>query len=212
MRLQSQVDFWNVNFTKYPNFEPIWAVEALLHPGDVLYLPPYWFHRVITEEPGIGLNVWSSSSAMKVEDVAKQAPIPFSQTWSTDELVLGLKLYSLTIVAHTITNNDAHQFLYNIITTLFSPIFSDIDVPLAIACDYSQNTIDQFLAKWTNKFEESLSTLVPLFHTIENQSIRELEVFTYLEKLVSICLGTKNVYPFLSACFLQENIGTKAQE
>jgi len=200
MRLQSQVDFWNVNRTKYPNFESVWAIEALLYPGDVLYLPPYWFHRVITEEPGIGLNVWSSSVAMKVEDIAKKAPIPLSQSWSQPDLILALKLYFLSLITHIITPHP-NLFISKMVTLQFLPLFLGLDVP-ELGCSFSEEEVERFLRVWKGTLDEGVEHLEGIFLVIDDEHIRGLEVFTYLEKLTSIVLGPERVYPFFKGCFL----------
>jgi hypothetical protein len=54
---QSQSQFWpNVlhNVTTY---------EVVLNPGEVLYLPPFWFHRVTSLEPSVAVNCWCYSEA-----------------------------------------------------------------------------------------------------------------------------------------------------
>jgi ribosomal protein L16 Arg81 hydroxylase len=36
--------------------------QADLSPGDVLYIPPFWFHRVMaTSDDSISVNMWSTS-------------------------------------------------------------------------------------------------------------------------------------------------------
>ena len=37
-----QVDFDNPDLEKFPNFRGVHALEAIVHPGDVLYIPMYW--------------------------------------------------------------------------------------------------------------------------------------------------------------------------
>jgi len=49
----------------------------------MLYLPPYWFHKVITEEPGVGLNVWSTSDGRFLEKELEKIELTFvSQKWN----------------------------------------------------------------------------------------------------------------------------------
>ena len=36
-------------------------LEVVLRPGDVLHLPPYWFHHVTALEPSLSLNLWKMS-------------------------------------------------------------------------------------------------------------------------------------------------------
>ncbi|XP_013775038.1 hypoxia-inducible factor 1-alpha inhibitor-like isoform X1 [Limulus polyphemus] len=58
---QSQVDFDYPDYTKFPKFHDIKGHEALLGPGDVLYLPLYWWHHVeslLQTHFTISLNFW----------------------------------------------------------------------------------------------------------------------------------------------------------
>jgi ribosomal protein L16 Arg81 hydroxylase len=37
------------------------GLEILLNPGDVMYLPPFWFHQVESVDDTISLNTWYNS-------------------------------------------------------------------------------------------------------------------------------------------------------
>ncbi|KXJ20689.1 hypoxia-inducible factor 1-alpha inhibitor [Exaiptasia diaphana] len=57
---QSQVNFDNPNFEKFPNFLDIEGLEAVVGPGDVLYIPIYWWHYVESERNNmtVSVNFW----------------------------------------------------------------------------------------------------------------------------------------------------------
>jgi hypothetical protein len=40
---------------------PLAAQEATLCAGDVLLLPPFWFHRVLTLSDSVSVNAWSDA-------------------------------------------------------------------------------------------------------------------------------------------------------
>jgi hypothetical protein len=54
----SQVDFRNPDAARFPQFQEATVYEAELCPGEMLYLPIYWFHEVYTLEGGISVNFW----------------------------------------------------------------------------------------------------------------------------------------------------------
>lgn len=61
---QSQVDFENPDYNKFPKFQDAHGYEAILGPGDVLYLPMYWWHHVESAVDGgytISVNFWYKS-------------------------------------------------------------------------------------------------------------------------------------------------------
>jgi hypothetical protein len=41
------------------------AIQAVLQPGDILYIPPFWFHHVVAQSPiSISANVWTTDELM----------------------------------------------------------------------------------------------------------------------------------------------------
>merc|ERR1712071_274487 len=44
----SAVDFSNPDLKSYPQFAYVQVNELVLQAGDVLYLPTYWFHHIIS--------------------------------------------------------------------------------------------------------------------------------------------------------------------
>jgi len=52
------VDIENPDFERFPKFKNAKSVETLLNPGDVLFLPPYWFHHVIAVDFSTSVNFW----------------------------------------------------------------------------------------------------------------------------------------------------------
>uniref|UniRef100_A0A6B2L6L0 JmjC domain-containing protein n=1 Tax=Arcella intermedia TaxID=1963864 RepID=A0A6B2L6L0_9EUKA len=204
MRLQSQVDFWNVNRTKFNHFEEVLAYDVLLHPGDVLYLPPYWFHRVITEEPGIGLNIWSTSLPMKIEKNYKNLPLPVSPTWSKEQIRVGLYMFFHSLLMDILKHELAAQFfVQKMIDLQFTPVFGDIHIEVLICGFEGQYS---FSKQSKEAIQQSAQIVAQQFSGIDNPYILELELFTYIEKATSVVLGAELVYPFLRDCLYPFNL------
>ncbi|XP_034040551.1 hypoxia-inducible factor 1-alpha inhibitor [Thalassophryne amazonica] len=58
---QSQVDFDNPDYERFPNFKNVFGYEAVVGPGDVLYIPMYWWHHIESLLNGgitITVNFW----------------------------------------------------------------------------------------------------------------------------------------------------------
>ncbi|XP_014772373.1 hypoxia-inducible factor 1-alpha inhibitor [Octopus bimaculoides] len=58
---QSQVNLENPNLEKFPKVLELKGFEATLHPGDVLYIPIYWWHQIESlPQKGvtISINFW----------------------------------------------------------------------------------------------------------------------------------------------------------
>lgn len=59
---QAQVNVSNFEDARtFPLVEKVEAVEAVLEPGDLLYVPPLWFHHVESLGVSISVNVWTDS-------------------------------------------------------------------------------------------------------------------------------------------------------
>ncbi|XP_070981087.1 hypoxia-inducible factor 1-alpha inhibitor-like isoform X1 [Oncorhynchus clarkii lewisi] len=58
---QSQVDFENPDYERFPNFKNVVGYETVVGPGDVLYIPMYWWHHIESLLSGgvtITVNFW----------------------------------------------------------------------------------------------------------------------------------------------------------
>ncbi|XP_073452690.1 hypoxia-inducible factor 1-alpha inhibitor [Aquarana catesbeiana] len=58
---QSQVDFENPDLERFPNFRNVVGYETVVGPGDVLYIPMYWWHHIESLLDGgitITVNFW----------------------------------------------------------------------------------------------------------------------------------------------------------
>ena len=54
----------------------------VLAPGDVLYIPPFWFHRVEAESTSISLSLWTESEAtLAAYRAAERVALPFEREW-----------------------------------------------------------------------------------------------------------------------------------
>jgi hypothetical protein len=53
-----------VDLVKYPSYRAAHYVEVRLTPGDLLFLPGFWWHQVITQEPGVMLTWFANTPEM----------------------------------------------------------------------------------------------------------------------------------------------------
>nr|XP_023026395.1 hypoxia-inducible factor 1-alpha inhibitor-like [Leptinotarsa decemlineata] len=64
---QSMVDFDKPDYSKYPKFKDVKGCETVIGPGDVLYIPIYWWHHVESSMEGgptITVNFWYKVSTL----------------------------------------------------------------------------------------------------------------------------------------------------
>ena len=56
---KSRVNFRAPDISKFPQFSKSRALQVVLGPGDVLFVPPYTWHYVETLSPSVSLSTWS---------------------------------------------------------------------------------------------------------------------------------------------------------
>ena len=56
---KSRVNFRAPDLSRFPDFAKSRALQIVLGPGDVLYVPPYTWHYVETLSPSVSLSTWS---------------------------------------------------------------------------------------------------------------------------------------------------------
>lgn len=65
------------------------AQRVTLNPGDMMYVPPFWGHRVtLATDWSVSLSVWSQSSQHVIEEELFALPLPFESSWTWQEKFL----------------------------------------------------------------------------------------------------------------------------
>jgi hypothetical protein len=59
---KSQVDFHAPDIGAFPRYAEAEVYEAVLEPGDLLYVPPLWWHNVESLTESVSLSTWSHSA------------------------------------------------------------------------------------------------------------------------------------------------------
>lgn len=56
---QSMVDLYKPDFNRFPKLCNLKGYETIVSPGDVLYIPTYWFHHIESlNEITMSINFW----------------------------------------------------------------------------------------------------------------------------------------------------------
>ncbi|RHY19780.1 hypothetical protein DYB25_008428 [Aphanomyces astaci] len=91
-------------FPRYRHALPS-RVQVTLQPGETMYLPPFWFHCVITTAPSISVNVWSDSMELSLLESLLQNAMPYLSSFEAHGWVhdlpshlFALQLYVTTLL------------------------------------------------------------------------------------------------------------------
>lgn len=73
---QSQVDLSCPDASRFPRFDDAQGFEVILQPGELLYIPQYWWHHIenLTDEC-VSINFW-----FRDQSTTKQVILPLSDT------------------------------------------------------------------------------------------------------------------------------------
>jgi hypothetical protein len=85
---QAQPNISRPNQVKlFPLLEHVEAYEVTLVPGDLLYMPPLWFHHVESMDVSISINVWTDSHQTSLMQQVFDLRIPYLEIqWRGDHL------------------------------------------------------------------------------------------------------------------------------
>ena len=85
----------------FPLVGSVEAVEVVLQPGDLLYMPPLWFHEVESMEVSISVNIWTDSKQTELVEKMFTVPLPLNEEtikWRSDNaraIATSLLIYRL---------------------------------------------------------------------------------------------------------------------
>jgi hypothetical protein len=126
---KSQLGFLNdpegKPFMQFPHF------EAVLEKGDVLYLPPLWFHQVESLESSISISMWTPSLETERIQFVIQRGIP---NWPvSSEIPQAAIVYLERVLSFIFSYDDSteyprspKEFVQAILHTRYTPLYESV--------------------------------------------------------------------------------------
>lgn len=182
--------------------------------GEVLYIPPFWFHCVVTVETTLSLNVWSQSEAFLVMEEIYKSVIPFEAEWGRVKLMKSLCYFIKFLIDHVLEHGSATDFIanrvysrYEIIlkkrSKVFEPIVSELRDSVQEYC--LNGTMSGFLDQdAVSHLEDGAMKIAEKFMDIRPLSVREINLANYVEYLVWTMLRGEDLVQlplYLHQCF-----------
>jgi hypothetical protein len=202
------------------------AYEAILYPGDLLYIPAYWYHHVEamisapgtsmngstteTEYLSISSNFWSTKSMAFL--IAQMKPLPFDPNsegadndeimslfpvdYPEDEMIPATRLVLLSLIADSVFRRGSIAAIAHQVTFLR---YQDLFGPTEITTKICPPPVENMDALRNN-----LTPLAEIWAKGLKDLVRgaaELEMMNQVELMLVDVIETRNIYPFMYNCF-----------
>lgn len=182
----SQVDMENPDYEKFPKFKNVKAYDAIIGPGDVLYVPPLWLHHVIALDVSISVSVWSKSVDTKAMWEVEKQPVPLKRVWSDEKKLLGARLYLEAVIDQIYGEGSAKPFVKSLLEERFKKLMSEVPSinpqDQSYCLDSLSVTDESFQEEFAQGAKIILDEVVPRFLSVQSEAVRR----TWLANLCEI--------------------------
>jgi len=120
----AMVNISNPDLDTYPRFADAVIAEVVVTRGDVLYVPPMWFHQVTALETAVSVNVWSPSKYLDRIDTAWELEVPIRMEEYTVRHALGAVAAYIWTLTRTVLGPKAMDILHTAVETRYHSLYS----------------------------------------------------------------------------------------
>ncbi len=176
------------------------GIDITLYPGDVLYIPPYWFHCVITLETTLSVNVWSQSEAFNTMETIYSLPLPFEESWG-QELLLKTVDYFWEHLASQLFENTYETLMKEVVVERYAPLVKKFTTKeknshfskIVNLCRDRSLPLSNIPQENMEQIHQNINTLAKMFLTIRKQSVRAINFGNYVEHIAFRIFGFDDV-------------------
>lgn len=218
----AQVDLAQVAPAQWDGVTGWQPLEVELGRGDLLVVPPFWWHKVETLTDGaVAVNAWSDDPSYSLLEEVYTLPIPLEPFWGFEEMVVATKAL-IGLLVRGLGGRVAPPW----------PAGSPGAGPGVVEAGMVKRLVQ---ARWTQlvasgeliprnqtltakigricargaqpplptarKLEHGLVAPLGLLRRIRADVV-ELALGNYIEHVCMLALGLESVYPFLNQCFV----------
>mmetsp|Transcript_25293 Transcript_25293/g.66135 ORF Transcript_25293/g.66135 Transcript_25293/m.66135 type:complete len:495 (-) Transcript_25293:1335-2819(-) len=201
--------------TRFPRFNPAAAVSVEVGRGDLLILPPYWWHHVeTTASPSISVNVWSDAPAYSLLDQAYTIALPLEAEWTVAVRAATAMVFVRRVVDSVLDGRRGglaafaselyHHRWERIVAT------GHLDVPttseLGAACRAAVSVAVPPQAD-ARKIDERAAAVRRKLAAIEPETVRLLSLGNYVERVAAAAVGADATAEFIADCLARGDGG-----
>eukprot|EP01032_Pedospumella_encystans_P025325 gene25325-28630_t len=151
------------------------VIEIVLTPGDVLYIPPFWFHEVVAQTAALSVSLWWDAAQLDVMDVIYALPLPLESDWDADLTIkaAGIYLSEVCAAVEAILRNFPNNITVPALTSLIKyRYYEDWQYQYIIPEDnrvtMNSSVEENLLAKLHSAAARVASTFVTGFMAVDN--------------------------------------------
>jgi hypothetical protein len=186
------------------------AYEALMQPGDLLYVPPYWHQRVESTTVSISISIVTPSHVEEVLQRAMHTDVPFGDFEGKGKLFragavklfLGLVFKGIDVMRSTSMEEFSTRHFDSRYAYLFN-CASIVDAVKTYECPSTEeDTLVELMRKNFNLFRVTAMELAELLNGLEAEDvIKEGFLRDFTERAVAWATESASEVPlFLKAC------------
>jgi hypothetical protein len=166
---KSQVEFDGPNLTVTPDYPKATAYIAELNPGEVLYVPPYWWHHVRAHSVSVSLASWSDSgvyNAMKAG--LYEVELDVDKITDPQEKIAAVAAFIRQILKELFGDEEAKKWLSDMFKSRWLPLKHYFEHLPAFTEPSLCASLTRFsAAHFKDKFSEDVNAAVESFNTCQ---------------------------------------------
>ena len=163
---------------------------ATLKPGDVLYIPPLWFHEVVAEEQSISVNGWTPSKESDVVErlFAVKLPISWSRAQREEDklAVLSAMLIDFVPVLFVLYNE-------RFATLIEQDILPGSTMTREEEVKHVLGGCDDVAAVWSSKKDDVIEWKENVMKILKEMNVKTKDIWfgNFIESLLFTIVGTE---------------------
>ncbi len=173
-------------------------ISVVLEAGQLLFLPPFWLHRVTSlSQVSVSVNTWSDVEEMfTFDEIMPKIVLPFDLSWPLDKRIASLKEW-FSILKNAVLPNVADFF-----AVMLQKRFALLEMSPMCSVECGANNLIS-----EEERRKILRYAVPVIERLMamlDEHVRELMLASYLEKCAdSVLLGSDcNLIRFMMTCLV----------
>eukprot|EP00736_Rhodelphis_marinus_P013635 Rmarinus@m.987 len=214
----SQVDFYKKNKELYGDayglVNGIQKADVILRPGEVLYVPPFYFHHVQALEGSVGVSIFSDALDSQLKENMDYQPLPFDRTWDDQQLVFAVAVYIDWVVAIGLDSERdimksrplepaTWHFIKDLVLSRHDPLTKKKSSARGVPdAPYCEDMLEDDIAYIRELISPNIARMQQLFLTFRDVSNKEIAVASHIEKVANWAVGSANVRDFFIDCFV----------